>query len=63
MKSREFINAMGRKGFTQKKLAAELGISRNTIGKAMRGHKIRPDIAFRISDALGVKPEEIELVY
>ena len=44
---------------SQASLAAKAGISRQTMSAVMNGRNCRPELLGKISNALGVEPEEI----
>ena len=44
---------------SQASLAAKAGISRQTMSAVMNGRNCRPELLGKISQALGVEPEEI----
>lgn len=45
--------------WTIEQLAAQAGVSKNTISKAERGGSIYPSSIHKIAGALGVEPQEL----
>ena len=41
------------------RLAAEAGVSKNTVSKAERGGSVYPSSVHKIASALGVEPSEL----
>lgn len=50
----KFAVAMVKKGFNMTTLAKECGLSRQTLGLAKAGKRIKPETAAIIANALGV---------
>lgn len=50
---------MARKNWLQKDLAEKAGMSRGNLSSLINGKSCRPRTVFKLSEALGVKPEEI----
>lgn len=48
-----------RRVMTIEQLAAEAGVSKNTISKAERGGSIYPSTIRKLASALGVEPSEL----
>jgi transcriptional regulator with XRE-family HTH domain len=51
--------AMDRLGWSAATLAAESGVSKNTISRALRGENTQPGTLRKLRDTLGVKPQVV----
>jgi transcriptional regulator with XRE-family HTH domain len=45
--------------WTIERLAAEAGVSKNTVSKAERGGSVYPSSVHKLASALGVEPSEL----
>jgi transcriptional regulator with XRE-family HTH domain len=52
-------NLRQQKVLTIERLAAQAGVSKNTISKAERGGSIYPSTIYKLAHALGVEPSEL----